>query len=152
MDEKKILIANRGEVAIRISRAAYELGLPTVAVYAEDDHRCLHIRKADEAIPLRGSGPGAYLDGDQLLVIAKNTGCSLIHPGYGFLSENPDFAQRCEQAGHQFVGPKPATLALLGNKVEARKLAERCGIPTIPGTKKKHHSTGSDQIFFGFAG
>src|ERR1043165_1706861 len=101
---KKLLIANRGEIAIRIARSAAELGIATVAVFAEDDALSLHTRKADEARALRGAGPAAYLDAAQLIAIARETGCDSLHPGYGFLSENADFARACAQAELVFVG------------------------------------------------
>lgn len=134
MSLKSLLIANRGEIAIRVMRAAAELGIRTLAVYSEDDARSLHTRKADEVQPLRGSGVAAYLDGEQLVAVAKATGCDAMHPGYGFLSENPAFARRCEDDGITFVGPLPETLELFGDKARARGLAERCGVPVLPGT------------------
>src|SRR5208282_2379519 len=99
MMPKKLLIANRGEIAIRVMEAAAELGLVTVAIFSQDDAQSLHVKRADEARQLRGAGPAAYLDGEQILTIAKEAGCSAIHPGYGFLSENAAFARRCEEGG-----------------------------------------------------
>src|SRR5512139_632782 len=128
-----LLVANRGEIAVRIMHAAAELGVRTVAVFSEDDARSLHARRADEAHPLRGSGVGAYLDIEQLLAVARHCGCDAVHPGYGFLSENALFAQRCAEEQIIFVGPRPATLATFGDKTEARALAERCGVPVLPG-------------------
>ena len=104
----RLLIANRGEVAIRIARAAADLGIATVGVYAEDDATCLHVRRVDDARALRGRGPRAYLDADALVAIARETGCDAVHPGYGFLAERADFAQRCIDARLVFVGPAPA--------------------------------------------
>src|SRR2546427_5676520 len=130
----RLLVANRGEIAIRIARAAAALGIRTVGVYSEDDRESLHVRHVDEARPLRGSGPRAYLDAGQLLAAARETGCDAVHPGYGFLSEQAGFARRCAEAGLVFVGPRPETLALLGDKVAARALAERCGVPVLRGT------------------
>jgi acetyl/propionyl-CoA carboxylase alpha subunit/acetyl-CoA carboxylase carboxyltransferase component len=130
---KKVLIANRGEVAIRIARAVAEAGLASVAVFAEDDAPALHRRAADEARPLRGHGPRAYLDIDQLLEIAAATACDAVHPGYGFLSESAEFAARCAEAGLTFIGPSPATLQRFGDKGEARRLAEELGIAVIEG-------------------
>src|SRR5258708_26550154 len=118
-----VLIANRGEIAIRIARAAAELGIRTVAVFSEDDAQSLHLRKADEARPLRGRGAAAYLDGEQLLAIARATNCDAVHPGYGFLSENAPFARRCAEAGLIFVGPQADVLELFGNKGKAPALA-----------------------------
>ncbi|MDD9872552.1 MAG: carbamoyl-phosphate synthase large subunit [Deltaproteobacteria bacterium] len=127
-----LLVANRGEIAIRVLRAAAELGLRTVAVYSEDDGQALHTRRADEALPLRGAGPAAYLDAAQLVALAQRAGCQALHPGYGFLSENAAFAQRCTQAGIVFVGPTPELLELFGDKLQARALAGRCGVPLLP--------------------
>jgi acetyl/propionyl-CoA carboxylase alpha subunit/acetyl-CoA carboxylase carboxyltransferase component len=129
-----LLVANRGEIAIRIMRAAAELGIRTVAIYSEDDAYSLHTRKADEARPLHGAGAAAYLDRDQILAVAEAAGCDAIHPGYGFLSENAKFAHRCAEEGLRFVGPRPEILELFGDKVRARLLAERAGVPVLPGT------------------
>ncbi len=134
MSLTSLLIANRGEIAIRIARAAAELGLRTVAVFSEDDAQSLHTRRADEARPLGGTGPSAYLDAERILEVAKQTGCEAIHPGYGFLSENADFARGCAAAGLTFVGPRPEILELFGDKARARDLAERCEVPVLPGT------------------
>jgi pyruvate carboxylase len=133
---KSILVANRGEIAIRIMRAAAELGIRTVAVYANEDRFALHRFKADESY-LVGDGKkpiGAYLDIPDLLRVAKQAKVDAIHPGYGFLSENPDFAQACIDAGIAFIGPSPAVMRELGNKVAARALAERVGVPVVPAT------------------
>src|SRR5580700_1129068 len=115
-----LLVANRGEIAVRILRAAAELGLATATVYSEDDAASLHIRRADRALPLRGSGPAAYLDAEQIVAAAREAGCDAVHPGYGFLSEHAGFARRCAEAGLTFVGPRPELLDLLGDKVRAR--------------------------------
>ncbi|HMI93312.1 MAG TPA: biotin carboxylase N-terminal domain-containing protein, partial [Polyangiales bacterium] len=131
---RKLLIANRGEVAIRIARAASELGLRSVAVFSEDDARSLHVRMADEAHPLAARGAAAYLDAERVLAVARATGCDAVHPGYGFLSESASFAQATATAGLTFVGPRPETLALLGDKTAARALALRCGVPVLAGT------------------
>src|SRR5438094_408211 len=130
----RLLIANRAEIAIRIARAAADLGIQTVGVFAEDDATSLHRRHVDAARALRGSGPRAYLDVEQLLAAARDTGCDGVHPGYGFLSEQAVFARRCAESGLVFVGPRPETLALLGDKAAARALAERCGVPVPRGT------------------
>jgi len=135
MTAKTLLIANRGEVAIRIARAAHELGMETVAVFAEDDADALHVRRATRARALVGSGPAAYLDIDQLLRIAAEEGCECVHPGYGFLSENADFAAAAEEAGVRFIGPSAASLALLGDKARARQLARELEVPVIAGTR-----------------
>jgi len=134
MSLRKLLIANRGEVAIRIARAAAELGIPTVAVYSDDDGRSRHLAVADQAIALGGSGPAAYLDAERIVAIARQAGCGAIHPGYGFLSENAAFARACAGAGIVFVGPEPASLELFGDKSRARELARRCEVPLLAGT------------------
>ena len=131
---KSLLVANRGEIAIRVLRAASELGMRTVAVFSEDDAACLHAHRADEARCLRGSGPAAYLDGEQLAALAAEAGCDAVHPGYGFLSESAAFAALCEGRGLCFVGPTPETLDVLGDKVRARALAKRAGLPILRGT------------------
>lgn len=130
---KSLLIANRGEIAIRIARACADLEIRSVAVFAEDDDASLHTRKADLAVPLKGRGVPAYLDMDQLIAIAAAQGCDAIHPGYGFLAENAEFARRCQAAGISFIGPAPEVLELFGNKAAARALAERCGVPLVAG-------------------
>ena len=128
-----LLIANRGEIAIRIAQACADLGIRSVAVFAEDDAACLHTRKADLAVPLKGRGVPAYLDMQQLITIAQEQGCAAVHPGYGFLAENAEFARRCQAAGLTFIGPEPETLELFGDKAAARALAERCAVPLVPG-------------------
>ena len=130
---RKLLIANRGEIAIRIARTAAERGLVTVVIHAEDDAQSLHTRAADQAIALPGSGAAAYLDGKSVIAAAIAEGCDAVHPGYGFLSENADFAQACSDAGLVFVGPTPATLRLFGDKAQARALAAREAVPILPG-------------------
>jgi acetyl/propionyl-CoA carboxylase alpha subunit/acetyl-CoA carboxylase carboxyltransferase component len=131
----KILVANRGEIAIRIMRAAAELGISTVAVYSKDDRHSLHTRMGDEACVLDGSGPGAYLDMDGIIKVAQASQCSAIHPGYGFLSENATFARCCDQEGLTFIGPSAESLELFGDKIKARCLARDCEIPLLPGTE-----------------
>ena len=134
---KKLLVANRSEIAIRVFRAATELGLRTVAVYAQEDRLSVHRFKADEAYLVgEGKGPvGAYLDIPGIVALAKEKGVDLIHPGYGFLSENADFAQACKDAGITFVGPRPELLKLMGDKVAARALAQKINVPVLPGTE-----------------
>src|SRR6056297_1564261 len=127
--KQKLLVANRGEIAVRIIRAAGEMQIPTVAVYSEDDDKALHTRMADEAVALDGRGAAAYLDQDQILEKARVSGCDGIHPGYGFLAENPAFARRCEAGGIRFIGPDPETLELFGDKAKARALAGDSVIP-----------------------
>src|SRR5437879_13516851 len=134
MSLARLLVASRSEVAIGIARAAAGVGIPTVGVFSEDDAASLHVRHVDAARLLSGRGPRAYLDVEQLLAVARETGCDAVHPGYGFLSEQAGFARRCAEAGLTFVGPRPETLALLGDKVAARALAERCGVPVLRGT------------------
>ena len=111
MRPTRVLIANRGEIAIRIARAAAELGIATVGVFSEDDAECRHVRHVDAAYPLRGRGPRAYLDADALVAAAKESGADAVHPGYGFLAEQAAFARRCAEAGLTFVGPQPEALA-----------------------------------------
>ena len=131
---EKVLIANRGEIALRIVRALQELGVASVAVYADDDAQAPHVRAADAAVALGATGPAAYLDGARLLDVARAQGADAIHPGYGFLSERADFARACAAAGVRFIGPTPEQLALLGDKAQARALAGRCGVPLLPGS------------------
>ncbi|KAI4086846.1 MAG: hypothetical protein LQ344_007247 [Seirophora lacunosa] len=138
MELKKILVANRGEIPIRIFRTAHELSLQTVAVFSYEDRLSMHRQKADEAYVIGKRGQytpvGAYLAGDEIIKIAKQHGVNLIHPGYGFLSENAEFARKVEEAGLIFVGPTADTINKLGDKVSARTLATSCGVPVVPGT------------------
>ncbi|MES2105036.1 MAG: carboxyl transferase domain-containing protein [Pseudomonadota bacterium] len=131
---KKILIANRGEIALRVLRAARDLGIASVAAYADDDAHALHVSSADQAVALHATGAKAYLDGEKLISIAVETGCDAVHPGYGFLSERADFAQACATAGICFIGPDVAHLDVFGDKAKARELAQQCQLPLIPGT------------------
>jgi acetyl/propionyl-CoA carboxylase alpha subunit len=131
----KVLIANRGEVALRTVRALHDLGVASVAVYADDDAASPHVAAAHQAVALGASGPAAYLDGARLIAIAQAQGCDAVHPGYGFLSERADFARACAAAGLRFIGPTPAQLELFGDKAQARTLALRCGVPLMPGTQ-----------------
>lgn len=130
---KSILIANRGEIAIRIAQAAAELGIESVAVHAEDDVACLHVRRADRGVALPGKGPKAYLDIANIIAAAQDAGCDAVHPGYGFLSESADFAAALAETGIMFIGPAAETLARVGNKVSALALAREVGAPTNPG-------------------
>jgi acetyl-CoA carboxylase, biotin carboxylase subunit len=132
---KKILIANRGEIALRIERACRELGIGTAAVYSEVDRAALHVLEADEAY-LLGPAPAAesYLRGDLILDIARRAGADAIHPGYGFLSENADFAEACERAGIKFIGPPSTAMRALGSKTRARQAADAAGMPRTPGS------------------
>src|SRR5262249_36264810 len=131
---KKLLAANRSEIAIRIFRAASDLGLRTVAVYASEDRFSIHRFKADEAYPVGiDKGPvAAYLDIEGIITLAQDTGVDAIHPGYGFLSENAEFARACARAGIAFVGPRPELLELMGDKTAARALAQRIHVPVLP--------------------
>ena len=135
---QKLLVANRSEIAIRVFRAATELGLRTIAVYAQEDRFCVHRFKADEAYLVgQGKGPvGAYLDIESIVALAKASGADLIHPGYGFLSENAAFARACAAAGITFVGPRPELLEMMGDKTAARALAQKIGVRTLPGTEE----------------
>ncbi len=142
-----LLVANRGEIAIRVMQAAADLGMRSVAVFAEDDASSLHIRKADEACPLQGEGVLAYLDVEQLIAVANEAGCDAIHPGYGFLSENANFARRCAEEGISFVGPRPEMLELFGDKVRARAVAEEHGVPVLPGTSEATSLEQARQFF-----
>lgn len=135
---QKVLIANRGEIARRVLQACRALGLQTVAVYSEADRYALHVTEADEAYLIGPPPPReSYLRGDKIIEIARQSGCQAVHPGYGFLSENADFAQAVEEAGLVFVGPKANSIRLLGDKLAARSLAHSLGIPTVPGTLEK---------------
>lgn len=139
MELKKILVANRGEIPIRIFRTAHELSLQTVAVFSYEDRLSMHRQKADEAYVIGKRGQytpvGAYLAGDEIIKIAKAHGVNMIHPGYGFLSENAEFARKVEAAGLVFVGPTPETIDSLGDKVSARTLAIKSDVPVVPGTE-----------------
>ena len=136
MGVKSLLVANRGEIAVRILRAAGDLGIRTVTVSPEDDATSLHTHKADHAIILQGRGARAYLDIEQLIAVARDNECDAIHPGYGFLSENGTFARRCSEENITFIGPRPETLELFGDKARARALAESCLVPVLPGTSR----------------
>jgi len=134
MSFDSILIANRGEIAVRIARAAGDLGLRSVAIYSDDDATSAHLKAADSAIALGASGPAAYLDIVRVIAAAKASKCQAIHPGYGFLSENAEFAADCEKVGLTFIGPSPKVLSIFGDKARARALAERFGVPVLAGT------------------
>jgi acetyl-CoA carboxylase biotin carboxylase subunit len=132
----KILIANRGEIAVRIIRACREMGIPSTAVYSVADRAALHVRLADEAYPI-GTAPSreSYLRIDKLIDVARRSGCDAVHPGYGFLAENPAFAQSCAENKITFIGPSPQAMENLGSKTAARQLAARAGVPMVPGVQ-----------------
>ncbi len=134
MSVTKLVVANRGEIAIRVLRAAADLGIATVAIHSADDAASLHVAQGDEAIALEGRGVAAYLDGAQIIERARESGADAVHPGYGFLAESADFARQCAEAGLTFVGPSVDALALFGDKVQARQLAAAEGVPVLAGT------------------
>ena len=141
---RKILIANRGEIAVRIIRACREMGISTVAVYSDVDRASLHVRKADEAYAI---GPAtateSYLRIYKILDVARRSGAEAIHPGYGFLSENPKFARACLDAGVKFIGPSAESMELMGSKTRARQEMEKAEIPFVPGTSRGLKSAAS---------
>src|SRR5664280_3318871 len=134
---KKILIANRGEIAVRVIRACREMGIESVVVYSDADRRALHVRKADYAYHI---GPSAasesYLRIDKILEVAKKSGAEAIHPGYGFLSENARFARACADHGFKFIGPTPESMEMMGSKTRARQTMKRAGVPFVPGSER----------------
>ncbi len=144
---KKVLIANRGEIAVRIIRACRELGLETVAVFSEADRNALHVRYADEAY-LLGPAPSreSYLRADKIFEVAKMSGADAIHPGYGFLAEREDFSARCAELGITFIGPKPSSIAAMGDKAEARATVIKAGVPVVPGTEDVGNMTNEDLL------
>ena len=144
---KKVLIANRGEIAVRIIRACRELGIDTVAVYSEADRQALHVRYADEAY-LLGPAPSreSYLRADKIIDIARRCGADAIHPGYGFLAEREDFAEACISAGIIFIGPKPSSIAAMGDKAEARATVIKAGVPVVPGTEDVGNMTDDELL------
>ncbi|MEM8986650.1 MAG: carboxyl transferase domain-containing protein [Pseudomonadota bacterium] len=147
MSIDKLLIANRGEISIRIAAAAADLGVKSLAVYSEDDASALHRYKSDDSAPLKGIGPAAYLDGAQLVRLAEENGCDAVHPGYGFLSENADFVRQCAAAGLTFVGPTAEVLDLFANKAKARAAAQKIGAPVNPGSDGQVDLEGAKAFF-----
>ena len=132
---KKVLIANRGEIALRIIRACHELGVKTVAVYSEADRESLHVRFADEDVCIGEAHPvNSYLNIPRIIAAAEVTGAEAIHPGYGFLSESAEFSEICAHSGVEFIGPTPEQISSMGNKSRARKKMKDAGVPTIPGS------------------
>jgi acetyl-CoA carboxylase biotin carboxylase subunit len=144
---KKVLVANRGEIAVRIIRACRELGIETVAVYSEADRQSLHVRYADEAY-LLGPAPSreSYLRADKILDVVRKSGADAIHPGYGFLAEREDFAQACLELGIAFIGPKPSSIAAMGDKAEARATVIKAGVPVVLGTEAVGNMTDDDLL------
>jgi acetyl-CoA carboxylase biotin carboxylase subunit len=134
---KKILIANRGEIAVRVIRACHEMGIAAIAVYSDVDRASLHVRKADEAYPIGAAAAAeSYLNIPKILDVARRSGADAIHPGYGFLSENAKFAQACADAGVKFIGPTAAAMDAMGSKTRARQAMEKAGVPFVPGTSR----------------
>ena len=135
---RRVLIANRGEIAVRIIRTCREMGIETVAVYSEFDRNALHVRLADQAVPIGGSAPrDSYLNIGAILTAARQTGADAVHPGYGFLAENAEFAAACEAAGIIFIGPRSGVIRSMGSKDEGRRLAEQAGVPVAPSATEK---------------
>ncbi len=132
----KILIANRGEIAVRIIRACKELGIKTVAVYSDADKNSLHVNLSDESYNIGKPLPSqSYLVGDNILKVAKKAKCDAIHPGYGFLSENAAFAKKCKKAKIDFIGPSPESIEKMGDKITSREIAKAAKVPLVPGTE-----------------
>jgi len=131
---KKVLIANRGEIAVRIVRACAELGIKSVAIYTEADRHSLHVKKADEAYNIGPDSIAGYLNAHRIVNLAVATGCDALHPGYGFLSENPELAAICARRGIKFIGPSAEVIHKLGVKTEARRLMIEAGVPVTPGS------------------
>ena len=134
---KKILIANRGEIAVRVIRACREMGIIPVAVYSDADRAALHVRHAAEAYSIGASpAPESYLNIDKIMLSPSVCGADALHPGYGFLSENADFAEACANAGIKFIGPSPESMRIMGSKTSARQEMEKNGVPCVPGNSQ----------------
>ena len=133
---KKILVANRGEIAVRIVRACAEMGIRSAAIYTDADRNALHVKKADEAYNVGPDPVGGYLNAHRIVNLAVTTGCDALHPGYGFLSENPELAEICARRGVTFIGPPPEVIRCMGDKVQARRAMAAAGIPVIPGSDR----------------
>src|SRR5262245_48388859 len=146
---RRVLAANRGEIAVRRFRASTELGFRTVAIFSEEDRVHLHRYKADEAYLVgRGLEPvAAYLAEDEIVALAVRHGVDAIHPGYGLLSERASFARKCRDAGIKFIGPSPEAIDALGDKIAARKIAEKAGVPVVPGTNEPLKSAAAARAF-----
>ena len=132
----KVLVANRGEIAVRILHATKELGIESFSIFSEHDRDALHVAASDHSLALDGEGPSAYLDSDQIISLALESECTAIHPGYGFLSEDAAFSSQCISAGLTWIGPGPDVLKLFGEKNRARAFSEELGIPTPKGTNQ----------------
>ena len=132
---RRLLIANRGEIAVRIARACRELGIESVAVYSDADRDAAHVQAADRAVRIGPAPPAeSYLDARALVEAARGAGADAVHPGYGFLSENAEFARRLQQAGVTLIGPSPEAVKKMGDKIESKKIAVKAGVSTVPGT------------------